>query len=232
MNNKVCRYLMFLVGLLFNAFGVAFITKADLGTTPIAALPYTLSLLMPKLTLGNFTILISMLLIASQILILRNKGSLFDIILQIPISFLFGYVIDFSMWILLNFTPQIYIIKFISLLIGSIIISFGAYFEVVGDVTMLPADGLSRAISIITNIEFGTIKIIADSSQAIIALILGIIFLHELAWVREGTIIGALLIGNMVKYIGRIWKLERIFIENESFSNDKQSYEEIKWKNK
>ena len=228
MNNKVCRYLMFLIGLLFNAFGVAFITKADLGTTPIAALPYTLSLLMPKLTLGNFTILISMLLIASQILILRNKGSLFDIILQIPISFLFGYVIDFSMWILLNFTPQIYIIKFISLLIGSIIISFGAYFEVVGDVTMLPADGLSRAISIITNIEFGTIKIIADSSQAIIALILGIIFLHELAGVREGTIIGALLIGNMVKYIGRIWKLERIFIENESFSNDKQSYEEIK----
>ncbi len=184
MNNKVCRYLMFLVGLLFNAFGVAFITKADLGTTPIAALPYTLSLLMPKLTLGNFTILISMLLIASQILILRNKGSLFDIILQIPISFLFGYVIDFSMWILLNFSPQIYIIKFISLLIGSIIISFGAYFEVVGDVTMLPADGLSRAISIITNIEFGTIKIIADSSQAIIALILGIIFLHELAGVR------------------------------------------------
>ena len=228
MNNKVCRYLMFLIGLLFNAFGVAFITKADLGTTPIAALPYTLSLLMPKLTLGNFTILISMLLIASQILILRNKGSLFDIILQIPISFLFGYVIDFSMWILLNFTPQIYIIKFISLLIGSIIISFGAYFEVVGDVTMLPADGLSRAISIITNIEFGTIKFIADSSQAIIALILGIIFLHELAGVREGTIIGALLIGNMVKYIGRIWKLERIFIENGSFSNDKQSYEEIK----
>ena len=228
MNKKVYRYIMFLIGLLFNAFGVAFITKADLGTTPIAALPYTLSLLMPKLTLGNFTILISMLLIASQILILRNKGSLFDIILQIPISFLFGYVIDFSMWILLNFTPQIYIIKFISLLIGSIIISFGAYFEVVGDVTMLPADGLSRAISIITNIEFGTIKFIADSSQAIIALILGIIFLHELAGVREGTIIGALLIGNMVKYIGRIWKLERIFIENESFSNDKQSYEEIK----
>ena len=217
MNNKVCRYLMFLIGLLFNAFGVAFITKADLGTTPIAALPYTLSLLMPKLTLGNFTILISMLLIASQILILRNKGSLFDIILQIPISFLFGYVIDFSMWILLNFTPQIYIIKFISLLIGSIIISFGAYFEVVGDVTMLPADGLSRAISIITNIEFGTIKFIADSSQAIIALILGIIFLHELAGVREGTIIGALLIGNMVKYIGRIWKLERIFIEKNLF---------------
>ena len=34
---------------------------------------------------------------------------------------------------------------------------------------------------------------------------------HSLAGVREGTIIGALLIGNIVKWIGRIWKLERIF---------------------
>ena len=209
MNKKVYRYIMFLIGLLFNAFGVAFITKADLGTTPIAALPYTLSLIIPKLTLGNFTILISMFLIAAQ-------------------SFVFGYVIDFSMWILTKFSPEIYIMKLISLLIGSIIIAFGAYFEVVGDVTMLPADGFSRAISIVKNIEFGTIKLITDSSQAIIALILGLIFLHELAGVREGTIIGAILIGNMVKYIGRIWKLEKIFTEKESFLNDNQSYDEIK----
>ena len=228
MNKKVYRYIMFLIGLLFNAFGVAFITKADLGTTPIAALPYTLSLIIPKLTLGNFTILISMFLIAAQVLILRNKGGLFDIILQIPISFVFGYVIDFSMWILIKFSPEIYIMKLISLLIGSIIIAFGAYFEVVGDVTMLPADGFSRAISIVKNIEFGTIKLITDSSQAIIALILGLIFLHELAGVREGTIIGAILIGNMVKYIGRIWKLEKIFTEKESFLNDNQLYDEIK----
>ena len=228
MNKKVYRYIMFLIGLLFNAFGVAFITKADLGTTPIAALPYTLSLIIPKLTLGNFTILISMFLIAAQVLILRNKGGLFDVILQIPISFVFGYVIDFSMWILTKFSPEIYIMKLISLLIGSIIIAFGAYFEVVGDVTMLPADGFSRAISIVKNIEFGTIKLITDSSQAIIALILGLIFLHELAGVREGTIIGAILIGNMVKYIGRIWKLEKIFTEKESFLNDKPSNNEIK----
>ena len=184
--------------------------------------------MIPKLTLGNFTILISMVLIAAQVLILRNKAGLFDIILQIPISFIFGYVIDFSMWILKNFEPQKYIMKFISLLIGSIIIAFGAYFEIVADVTMLPADGFSRALSIVTNIEFGTIKLITDSSQAMMALILEIIFLHELDAVREGTIIGALLIGNMVKYIGRIWKLENLFIEKEFFPKDKQSYEEIK----
>ena len=39
---RVLRYGVFFAGLLCNAFGVAFITKADLGTTPISSIPYTL----------------------------------------------------------------------------------------------------------------------------------------------------------------------------------------------
>lgn len=108
MKNKIVyRYLIFGIGLFLNAFGVAFITKASLGTTPIAAVPYTLSLIMPKLTFGNATIIVSMILILAQVLILRKKAKFIDIILQIPISFLFGYIIDFSMWILSGFCPKV-----------------------------------------------------------------------------------------------------------------------------
>lgn len=64
MKDKIClRYFLFFIGLLLNAFGVAFITKAALGTTPIAAIPATLALIMPALSMGNFTILVSMILI-------------------------------------------------------------------------------------------------------------------------------------------------------------------------
>lgn len=203
------RYCIFLIGLLFNSFGVAFITKASLGTTPIASIPYTLSLIVPELSIGNCTIMISMILILSQVVILRKKAKWPDIVLQIPISFLFGYVMDFSMWILQSFDPESYLIKLISLLLGCAIISFGAYFEVVADVTMLPADGFSNAIAKVTNKEFGTVKLITDSSQAAIAVILGVLFLHRLAGVREGTVIGAVLIGNMVKAMSRIIKLDQ-----------------------
>lgn len=212
MNKRIAkRYLLFLAGLLLNGFGVAFITKAALGTTPIASIPYTLSLIIPALSLGNFTIIVSMILIVLQVIILRKKARPLDIILQVPISFLFGYVIDFSMLLLHGFSPDSYPAKFLSMLIGCVIIAFGAYFEVVADVTMLPADGFARAISKVSGKNFGTIKMITDSSQAVIALILGLIFLGKLAGVREGTIIGALLIGNIVKVIGRWLKLERVF---------------------
>ena len=87
--NKLKRYIIFLVGLFVNSLGVSLITKANLGTSPISSIPYVLSLNFP-LTLGNFTIIFSILLIILQLFILRKNFKL-EHLLQIPISILFGY---------------------------------------------------------------------------------------------------------------------------------------------
>ena len=65
---KVRRYIVFLLGLFINSMGVGLITKANLGTSPISAIPYVLSLRF-SLSLGEFTILFSLLLVAAQLLI-------------------------------------------------------------------------------------------------------------------------------------------------------------------
>ena len=65
------RYGWFTAGVLLNAFGVALITKAALGTSPISSLPYVLSLRFP-VTLGQFTFLMNMLFILAQVLLLRT----------------------------------------------------------------------------------------------------------------------------------------------------------------
>ena len=52
---KLKRYIIFFIGLYINSLGVALITKASLGTSPISSIPYVLSLNFP-FTLGNFTI--------------------------------------------------------------------------------------------------------------------------------------------------------------------------------
>lgn len=49
------RYFVFLIGLFVSSFGVAFVTKSNLGTSPISSIPYVLSLKFP-FTLGEFTI--------------------------------------------------------------------------------------------------------------------------------------------------------------------------------
>ena len=73
--DKLKRYVIFLVGLFVNSLGVSFVTKANLGTSPISSIPYVLSLNFP-MTLGNFTILFSLLLIGLQLIILRKNFKL------------------------------------------------------------------------------------------------------------------------------------------------------------
>ena len=78
------KYLIFLFGLFINSLGVAFITKADLGTSPISSIPYTLSLGF-KPTIGQYTIIFSLFLIVIQIILL--KGLKCSIFLPNPLFF-------------------------------------------------------------------------------------------------------------------------------------------------
>lgn len=197
------RYLIFFIGLLFNSFGVGLVTKSLLGTSPIAAIPYSLSLIIPKFSLGEWTIFFSFLLIAVQIVLLKKDANKLEIFLQIIISLIFGYFIDFSMWCLKAYMPNAYFAKLLSLLAGCCVIAFGAYLEVIADVVMLPGDAFVRAIARVTNREYGGVRIVSDTSMTVIAGILCFVFLHKLEGVREGTIIAALITGNIVKLFTR-----------------------------
>ena len=70
------RYSLLILGIIFISFGIAIITKADLGTSPISAVPYSLSLIWTFFTLGNWTILFNLFLIVMEILLLSQITSL------------------------------------------------------------------------------------------------------------------------------------------------------------
>lgn len=199
---KCKRYLIFIIGLFINSLGVSLITKADLGTSPISSIPYVLSLSFP-FTLGEFTIFFSLLLISLQLIILR-KNFKPEYILQIPVSIAFGYFIDLTMY-LLNFDqPKQYLSKVTALLIGCVILGFGVYMEVLANVVMLPGESFVRAIVFTWNTEFGTTKVIFDVSMAVIAGALSFLFTGHLEGVREGTVIAALLVGFIARFLGKI----------------------------
>ncbi len=199
---KCKRYFIFLIGLFINAFGVSLITKADLGTSPISSIPYVLSLNFP-LTLGGFTIIFSLFLILCQILILGKRFPLEDL-LQIPVSILFGYFIDFTMWLLASLAPQSYPLKICYLLSGCVVLGFGVYLEVLSNVVMLPGESFVRAIHIRWKTDFGITKIIFDVSMTVTAGLLSFLFVHRLEGVREGTVVAALLVGFIARLFGRI----------------------------
>ena len=192
MQEKIKRYAIFLIGLFINSLGVSFITKADLGTSPISSIPYVLSLKF-SWTLGEFTIIFNVFIVLLQLILLRKKFKL-EYWIQIPVTFLFGYFIDLTMVFLDFMNPQQYILKILALLVGCLILGFGVYIEVLADVVMLPGESFVRAVVLTWKTNFGNTKVAFDASMSVAAAVLSLIFFHRLNGVREGTIIAALLV--------------------------------------
>ena len=191
------RYLFFLAGLFINSFGVSFITKAALGTSPISSVPYTLSLGFSP-TLGMFTLYMSIVLILIQMILLR-KDFPRQYLLQIPVSFLFSWFIDMTMELLGFLSPAAYPAKVICLLLGCAILGFGVFMEMAAGVVMLPGECFVNAISRTFHTDFGRTKVAFDPSITVAAAIIGIVLYRELAGVREGTIVAAVLVGMIAR---------------------------------
>ena len=166
------------------------------------------------LTLGQFTVAFSLLLILIQLIILRRNFKL-EHILQIPVSILFGYFIDLTMRMLFFIEPSSYVSSLIYLLIGCLILGFGVYAEVLANVAMLPGESFVRAVCFTWKTDFDVSKIAFDVSLTVIAALLSVLFARRLDRVREGTVIAALLVG----FIARIFSRKLSFLGNVLFAS-------------
>lgn len=180
------------------AFGVTFSVKANIGVSPISCVPYIYSIYFP-LTIGEFTIILNALFMVIQILILRKKYDLVQLV-QLPAIIVFGYCIDITMTLFENLEATNYIEQLILCLLACVVLAFGIFLVIKTRLTYLPLEGLVLVISQTFKKEFGKIKISMDSLMVIIGVISSFMFLHELVGIREGSVIAALSIGALIKF--------------------------------
>lgn len=207
------RYFFFVLGIFINSFGIAFITKSTLGTSQISSIPYVLSLAFPAYTFGMTTFIFNIIFIIVQILLLRRDFHPIQF-LQVFANIIFSFFIDVSMNWLAFFQPETFIVKFISLIIGCMILAFGICIEVAPNVIVVPGEGIVRAIALVIaikhpKIKFGTIKIYFDVSLIAIACILSFIYFGELNGIGLGTIVSALVVGKFINLMNSHFKFLR-----------------------
>ena len=187
------RYACFLLGVVINSFGISFITLAALGTSPISSVPYVFSLRFSP-TLGQFTFGMNLLFILLQIVLLRRNFQKIQL-LQIAVNLLFSAIIDVSMGLLAPFAPQSYGAELVWLLIGCAVLAFGIYLEVSPKVLMVPGEGLVQALSQVSGVEFGSVKVGFDVSLMTFSAVCSFFFFQGLQGVGLGTPLSAILVG-------------------------------------
>lgn len=195
------RYLWFLTGVLINSFGVALITRAALGTSPISSLPYVLSFRFP-VTLGQFTFAMNLFFILGQVLLLRRDFQPIQL-LQVAVNAVFSAFIDVSMgllsWLEISSLPMAVLV----LVLGCAVLAFGISVEVAPRVLMVPGEGIVQAIAAVTGWRFGNVKTAFDATLVSTALLLSLLFFHRLQGLGIGTIFSALAVGRFVDLYNR-----------------------------
>lgn len=151
------RYCLFAIALFVNALGIALITKALLGTSPITSVTYVLSMFTP-LTIGQWTIALNLLFVVLELPLMTRKELKEDLrmfLLQIPISLCFGTFIDVCMNLLYWVEPVRYVSHINYLLVGCFILAAGITLEVKADIAMMAGEYFVRVISKRFHGEFG-----------------------------------------------------------------------------
>ena len=136
---KIIRqYSLFLIGLFIASMGVAFSTKAGLGTSPVASLPYSVSLVSSLLSFGGWLNVLSVIQIAVQVILLRKKCKPLEIVIQTVLAFVYGYLTNLSCFIISGIEVHNYFEQLLYMLLGCVILAFGIWLQLKGKVAMLP----------------------------------------------------------------------------------------------
>lgn len=196
----VARLAVYVLGLLVLAFGVAFAINSNLGISPVNALPFAVHLASGA-SMGLCTTAFLLLCIIFQIVLLRREFNWINLT-QIIFSFIFGYFIEFAIFIVGDFTLAAYAGYFgqlIMLLISIALIACGLALYLEARLVSLPPEGVVLAITRkIIGGKFHVVKVITDSAFVVLALVVMLIFLGAIQGVREGTVLSALLIGRAI----------------------------------
>ncbi|MBR6573939.1 MAG: YitT family protein [Clostridia bacterium] len=208
----VKRYSLFIISLWFSALGVAITKCGSLGVSCISSVPNVLSLRFTALTIGGWTFVWNTLLVICQILLLRKNFQKIQL-LQIPLSFLFGWFTDVAMLLAVRIPVNSYPMQLFMVVLGVVILAFGITLGVIANVVLNAGEGIVKALADVSGKEFGFVKVRFDVVCVILSLVISLAtFGGKIIGVREGTLIAAFLNGTMVKWYSRRLKepLDRV----------------------
>lgn len=124
---KHASELLWLLGIIFVALGVAICSKADLGVSMIAAPAFVISEALSALWSG-FSVGVTEYLLQGLILILLCivvRRFTWRYLLTFAVAVLYGYVLNFFIWLLGGVSFDAIWLRWVMLLVGDILVGFG-----------------------------------------------------------------------------------------------------------
>lgn len=191
------RVLIYLLGLVILCFGVVLNTKTNLGVAAINSIPFVISK-SADISLGNCVFVLYCLLIILQLLILRKISVI--VILQLPVSLLFGKLVDLFNIYILKFEAHNIISGLLMLMVAIIMVGLGTTLVISQNLIPNAPDGFVNAVATKLNKQFGFIKVRFDIVCVLIGLVISFLMSGKIVGIGIGTLISMVLTGNVCNF--------------------------------
>lgn len=198
------RILIYIIGVFLMSLGIGISIYADLGVSPVSSVAYAVSLA-TGFTVGTLTIATNFFYVGIQVLITR-KLDIKEAFIQLVIAFMFGFFIDSSLFLVRTFLPEPsnFLMQWLYLIISLFIIALGLTGYINMNFTLMPYDELTNVISRHYRISYGQARIVGDTSNVVLALVIGLVFLSSFGSVGIGTVVASLSVGRIINLLLKI----------------------------
>lgn len=188
----------YILGIFLVSIGIVLCKKCGMGISPISSIPFVLVYITP-LTFGNLTTLFHFTNTIIQ-MILTKKILNPKLWLQVPLAFVFGWIID-----LLNscikFDEHNIVFQILSLIFSVLFTALGMVFMLNANLIQNPPDGTVKQVSTMLKKELGVVKMSYDIFCVVISILISAVFLHRIEGFGIATIVSAIFVGRTIGWI-------------------------------
>lgn len=188
---------LFLCSIAMLSLSASLMVKGDFGVSSVSCVPYIFSLGVRELTQGNwFFIMQGMLMIVLAVWLRRFK---LLYVLSIGTAVLSGYLID-GFNLLLRHMRDDFVFRVSYLAIAIVLVSFGITLSFRTNFPIMAVDLFVIELATGKNWPLKKVKTIFDIALVSTGMVASFIFFHRLRGIGIGTVLSAVLIGQMVGY--------------------------------
>lgn len=192
---------VYLIGLCIYAYAVCLMARANLGISPITSIAFVFTLFTPY-SLGVTQFVVNVCLVLIQVIWLRKDFERLQY-LQIFASLLFSVFIDATTPLVAAFPIDTIPQRLLLFVLSMFVMAFGLSIVAIANLVMLPGDGIAKSIAFKTGWIFGKAKVLNDVCCVIFTCIVALSVLHRIASVSLGTVVAALVLGNIARFYMR-----------------------------
>ncbi len=194
----VRRWIVYVVGIYVLTFGVSLAIRAGIGISPQSSLTRTMTLVYSPLSQGTYNFMLELIMLFLTYLVLPKDFKLKNFASLIP-AFVLAACLDLNLKITEFIQPDVYHWKVLLLIVGDAALAFGLFLMIRANLVLMPVDMFVNTIFKRTGWKWGNIKTGFDCTLLVTSALVGLAFIGEIKFIREGTIINAVLVGQYIK---------------------------------